>query len=354
MKRQLLSVFIVLILVFGVIAAGCGKNNEGATNDPIEDVIEPIEELTEELTEPEATPPLKPYVNPLTGIGSDTEMKLRPLVVMVENSPRARPQDGLHKADIVYEVLAEGEITRFVSVFQSQTVDVIGPVRSLRPYFAQIGHGLDGVIVHAGWSQDAKNYLVKHKLANFDQVYGDDKYYWRDNSRKAPHNLYTKTELLREGIVNKKYREEWNEVRLKFYQDGLDIPAITGAPATSIRIDYIAGYFVGYDYDPATQKYNRTMKGEAHKDKTTETQLTADNLMVIFAKHKIVDDVGRREVDVTGPGDGYLIQRGTLREIKWELKDGLIRPYIDGQEAELLPGQTWVQIVPIGSKVEYQ
>src|SRR5690606_28241525 len=130
-------------------------------------------------------------------------------VVMVENSPRARPQDGLHKADIVYEVLAEGEITRFVSVFQSQVAEVIGPVRSLRPYFAQIGHGLDGVIVHAGWSQDAKYYLVKHNLANFDQVYGDDKYYWRDNSRKVPHNLYTKTELLREGIVNKKYREEW-------------------------------------------------------------------------------------------------------------------------------------------------
>src|SRR5690606_32039533 len=145
--------------------------------------------------------------------------------------------------------------TRFISVFQSQTADVIGPVRSLPPYFAQIGHGLDGLIVHAGWSQDAKTYLVKHKLANFDQVPGDDKYYWRDNSRKAPHNLYTKTELLREGAVNKKYREEWNEVRLKFYQDGLDIPAITGTPATSITINYIAGYFVGYEYEPAALKY---------------------------------------------------------------------------------------------------
>ena len=101
-------------------------------------------------------------------------------------------------------------------------------------------------------------------------------------------------------------------------------------------------------------KYKRMMLGELHTDKTTSTQITADNVMVIFAKHKIVDNIGRREVDVVGPGDGYLLQRGVLRDITWENKDGMIRAYIDGQEVQLVPGQTWVQIVPIGSKVEYQ
>ena len=242
MKRTLFSLIFILVLLLTVVLAGCGKgNNEGTGNEPPANDTEIID-LTETDEPEEITPPPLPFTYPFTGIGTDTEMKQRPLVVMVENSPKARPQDGLYKADIVYEVLAEGEITRFISVFQSQTADVIGPVRSLRPYFAQIGHGLDGLIVHAGWSQDAINYVKKFKLANFDQVYGDDKYYWRDKSRKAPHNLYTKTELIREGQTAKKYREEWNATKLSFYQDGADIPLPVGQPATSIKVNYIARY----------------------------------------------------------------------------------------------------------------
>lgn len=79
---------------------------------------------------------------------------------MVENAPQARPQTGLDQADIVYEILAEGEITRFVSVFQSHEATTIGPVRSIRPYFVEIGDALDAVIVHAGWSQEAMDMMA--------------------------------------------------------------------------------------------------------------------------------------------------------------------------------------------------
>src|SRR5690606_18331091 len=131
--------------------------------------------------------------------------------------------------------------------------------------FAQIGHGLDGLIVHAGWSQEAINYVNKHRLANFDQVYGDDAYYWRDSSRKAPHNLYTKSELIYEGALKKKYREEWQAVSPKFYKAKSGNQVISGEPATTVKINYIAGYHVGYDYDAAANRYNRTMLGEPHK-----------------------------------------------------------------------------------------
>jgi len=329
----------------------CGQ----AQDEPSGLAVDPPQEEPVVILEPEPEPePVFPFHYALTGVGTETEMTKRPLVIMVENSPKARPQDGLYKADIVYEVLAEGEITRFISVFQSQTADVIGPVRSLRPYFAQIGHGLDGLIVHAGWSQEAINYVHQHKLPNFDQVYGDDAYYWRDSSRKAPHNLYTKSELIYEGAVKKKYRETWNAVGPKFYSGQGDVQTAAGLPATIIQINYIAGYYVGYEYDAEAKRYNRTMLGSAHKDKTTETQITAENVMVVYAKHKIVDNVGRRQVDVKGPGTGLLFQAGQAREITWENKEGMIRAYVDGQEAELLPGQTWVQIVPEGSKVDMQ
>jgi len=355
MNRTYGSLIIVIILVFSLILAGCGKGNE--SNNLVVDVpdetMNPNNDV-EELDMPDRIiEPIMPFINPLTGIGTMTEMKERPIAVIVENQAQARPQDGLHKADIVYEILAEGDITRFVAVFQSQTPDVIGPVRSMRPYLAQLSHNFDALIVHAGWSQEGINYIVKHKLAHFDQVYGDDAYYWRDKSRKAPHNLYTSTKLIREGAVKKKFREEWNSIGPKFY-DATNSQTITGQPAASVKIHYIGKYHVGYEYDPILNRYNRSMIGEPHKDKTSSTQLTADNIMVLFTKHKIVDKIGRRHIDVSGPGSGYLIQRGQLREITWDNKKGMITPYINGTEAELLPGQTWVQIVPEGSKVEFQ
>lgn len=345
------SAVLVLMVALVLTVAGCGGKTADAPPVVEENDPEPLPAVPEPEPEPEK-PPAKPYAFPLTGIGTDEEAKTRPIAVLVENSPRARPQDGLHKADLVYEILAEGEITRFVAVYQSQEADVIGPVRSLRPYYAQIGHGLDAMIVHAGWSQEAINYVREHKLAHFDQVYGDHNYYWRDNSRKKPHNLYTKTELIREGAEKKKYRKEWNEVKLLFHPDGEEWPAIEGEPAKSVTVHYIAGYHVGYEYDETEGRYNRLLKGEPHVDKTSGDRLKADNILVLYAKHKILDNVGRRQVDVTGPGSGYLIQKGVMREIVWERKEGAIRPYIDGEEVPLVPGQTWIQIVPEGSKVE--
>lgn len=350
--RTCLLAFVFLFALTALLG-GCGPSPAPDLPDDEAGAALPEPSPPSGPAEPEPEPPPgKPHAFPLTGIGTEEAAFARPIAVLVENSPRARPQDGLHKADLVYEILAEGEITRFVAVYQSQEADVIGPVRSLRPYYAEIGHGLDAMIVHAGWSQAAINYVKEHKLAHFDQVYGDDKYYWRDNSRKKPHNLYTKTELIREGAVDKKYRTEWNAVSLLFHPDGEPVPPPAGTPARQVKVHYIAGYHVGYEYDEEAGRYRRLLRGEPHVDKTSGEQLMADNILVLFAKHKILDDVGRRQVDVTGPGEGVLIQQGVMRDIRWERKDGIIRPFVDGEEVPLVPGQTWIQIVPEGSKVE--
>lgn len=317
------------------------KTPDPATNEQKNEPLQPLE--------PEAAKPSLSY--PLTGLQSDKEMKERPVMVMVENSPKARPQTGLDQADIVYEILAEGDITRFVAVYQSQKPEVIGPVRSIRPYFVQLGEQIDAVIVHAGWSQDAMNLIASRKLNHLDQVYGDDKYYWRDKSRKAPHNLYTSIEKVREGAVNKKFRPEWKEVKLPFLQNGT---TIEGTLANLVTIPYINGYKVSYQYDESTNTYLRTMAGKPHNDKETDKQLSAANLLIVEAKHRILDKAGRRDVDVIGPGKGYLLQQGSAQEIVWENKDGLIRAYANGKELPLLQGKTWVQVVPTGTKVTFE
>lgn len=332
-----------------MIVSGCGQTatiDESADPTETEVVPQPIVEF-----EPEPEPIL-PYTYPLTGMPAAEELADRPVVVMVENSPAARPQTGLFEADIVYEVLAEGDITRFVAIYHSQASEEIGPVRSIRPYMVELGRAIDGILVHAGWSPEAMNLMRKYKVAHLDQVYGDHDYYWRDSSRKAPHNLYTSMELIRKGAEAKKFREEWNAPSLAFGDVGN-----AGEAALHVRIPYIGSYDVGYDYDGETGTYLRSMKGEPHLDKKTDTQLSAANVLIVEARHRIVDDVGRRQIDVFGPGEGLLLQNGKMREVIWKLNDGLIRAFEeeDAEEAiPFLPGQTWIQIVPDLDKVTFE
>ena len=303
-----------------------------------------------------ATPTPAPFRYPLTGLGSQTEMLTRPYMVMVENAPQARPQSGLQQADIVFEILAEGEITRFVSVFQSQPAETIGPVRSIRPYFVELGEMLDAVIVHAGWSQDAMNLLQSHKLNHLDQVYGDHAFYWRASDRKAPHNLYTSTAKIAEGAEARKFRKEWKQKGLLFANESPSPAAAFtgGTPARHVQIPYIHGYVVSYDYDAAQGYYLRTMDGKPHADKETGSQLHTRNLLVLEAKHTVLDKEGRRSVNVNGPGKGTLIQEGQALSVTWQQKDGMLRVYADSKEVPLLPGNTWVQVVPEGTALQME
>ena len=402
---------LALVLALAAAAAGCGgREDEAAVAPPADEpsptpAAAPAPEATPEPS-PEPTPP--PSVHPLTGLPAETPAADRPFAVIVENSPSARPQSGLHLADIVYEVLAEGDITRFVAIFHSETAEEIGPVRSMRPYFVELGMAADAVLVHAGWSQEAMNLMAKHKWNHLDEVYGDHAYYWRDKSRKAPHNVYTSTELMRKGAEERKFRAEWNGFALTFAPSGASAPAGAGAPAeTDARngadagaggsarngadapangsarngadapangparpgaepagsvpalkatIPYIGKYEVEYEYDKEGGVYLRTMAGKPHEDKNTGVRIKAANVLVVETKHRVVDSVGRREVDVKGPGQGYLLQGGIAVPIHWRLKDGAIRAYEDEagtKEIPLLPGKTWVQIVPNAGKASF-
>ncbi len=346
--RAIIKTGLAVLAFLAVLAvSGCGQN-PAAPPDPSSNIggNDPAA-----LDPPPAEEKPAPYRAPLTGLGSEREIKERPVMIMVENSPAARPQSGLDQADIVFEILAEGDITRFVAVYQSGSPQIVGPVRSIRPYFVEIGDGLDALIVHAGWSPAAMDLIIKRKLAHFDQVYGDHAYYWRDSSRKAPHNLYTSIEKIRQGAEKKRFRTEWNGPVLTFVPKE---QAEQGTEAGKVTIHYINGYYVSYEYDASASAYKRFMDGKPHEDKETGKQLSAANILICEAKHRIVDNAGRRAVDVTGPGPGYLVQLGRIQPVVWENKDGIIKAYADGKEVGLIPGQTWIQVVPEGAKVQYE
>ncbi|MDQ0340122.1 hypothetical protein J2S00_002917 [Caldalkalibacillus uzonensis] len=281
---------------------------------------------------------------PLTGLPVDEPLTERIIGVMIDNHTQARPQSGLAQADIVYEILAEGPITRYLALFHSQTPDVIGPVRSLRPYYIDIARGFDAILAHAGGSPAAKEEIARTGYPSFDDTGNGGFVFYRAEHRKAPHNLYTGRHLLEEGEARFGYDQDYEIPALLFKPETEEM---TGQEAEWIEIVYHGQYYqVAYEYQTQTGTYTRYIGSEPHTDAESGQPLTASNVLVIEAGHKVLDDAGRREVDVRGEGKGYLFQRGKVQEITWQVKDGVIRPFADGQEVGLYPGQTWVNIIP--------
>ncbi len=197
------------------------------------------------------------------------------------------------------------------------------------------------------------NVITQRKLDHFDQVYGDDEYYWRDKSRKMPHNLYTSVESIRQGAVDKKMRSEWRDPLLVFAEDD-SVPA-DRLTFSEVKINYYNGYYVKYRFDATSGRMMRDMLGEPHIDRESGDTLAADNVLICYTDHRVLDKIGRQQVDVTGPDRGWLAQKGTYTEVTWENKDGAIRAFgTDGTELPLLPGQTWVQVVPQSSVIEWR
>lgn len=351
LKKSLLYLFFILF-IFSIVGCQGEEVTQPIEEEPV--IEEPIEEEVIE-EEPVEDEPLFPYYAPLTGLGSMVEIDERIISVLVNNHAFARPQSGLDQADIVYEILSEGWITRLVAFYQSQSPEVIGPVRSLRPYLIDLAMGFDAVFAHAGGSQAALNAVKNRGLASLDEIYNAGNSFYRVNFRKMPHNLYTNIEMLRKGVERRGYRSE-SEIPTLTFKDPSE--EAVGEDAGWIEIEYHSTYVVAYEYDPELAIYTRFVRGEPHIDMETEKQLTTTNLLVIETTHRTLDDDGRRAIDVMSEGKGLLFQRGKMEKVDWKRIDGVIRPMKDGVEIGLYPGTTWVNIIPndpgLDKRVRYQ
>lgn len=335
MKKIIYILFVSMLLIT---LTGC--------NNPIDEPIYEHDLEQEHINEIEPI-----YYAPLTGLPVDKEIDTRIIGVMINNLYLARPQSGLDKADIVYEIFAEGMITRFVAFYQSQQPDVIGPVRSTRPYYIDLINSFDGIIVHCGASFAAYDKLRNYSLPYLDEITNAGGTFWRASFRYPPHNVYTSYEKIIAGAKSKGYREEGDIPSFVFLDD---IQVVEGDPARKLKIDYHYDYHVEYVYNDETELYYRIINDKPHTDLETKKQLTAKNILVIKTKHRVLDSAGRLEVDLNGPGEGYLLQEGVARTITWERKDDVIKAYIDGKEQGLYPGQTWVMVVQNNTPVSYQ
>lgn len=342
LKRYNRGFIVILLLCIWIIPA-CGKEQTMNLDVPPE-VLPPAEPVIEEVEEPY----VPAYTAPLTGLGSEEPVDRRPLAVMINNAPAARPQSGLGEADVIYEVLAEGGITRLVAIYQSGDMTKrVGPIRSIRPYLIDLGESHNAVLVHAGASTEAYAILQKQRKEHLDEITNSGPYFWRDKSRKAPHNLYSSVEKLIEGTEKRGFEVKAASVPSYIFRQPEDI--VTGDTAASkLEIKFqLDSYRVGYEYDSDSQLYKRFINDKQHLDLDTSEQLTAANLVVMGANHKVLDDVGRLAVNLETGGDAVVFQRGQMIEGQWiRRSDDIIRFVKDNVEIPFYPGKTFIHIVP--------
>lgn len=283
-------------------------------------------------------------------IDDPTDQNRWPAAVIVENHPEARPQSGLDKANVVYEALAEGGITRFLAIYTlTDPVKEIGPVRSARPYFVDLARAYNPLFVYVGGSPKALARIAATGIMDGNQFF-NSQYFWRDTSRNvaSEHTLYTSSQKLALALIDKKVPAEGTYAPWKFKRES----AISERPASQqITINFSSfSYKVDYQYDSGKNDYVRSVAEKLHTVKDG-TQLRPKNVIVMEVKRRLEagSNLGRLEMDIIGQGTARFFLDGMEVKGTWK-KDSAASMIIftrdDGSELQLNPGQTWVEVVP--------
>jgi len=310
--------------------------------------------------QPLPPPPPAPQVNEQNSPPEEETIPKKPqlpgaVAVMVDNYSKARPQSGLDKADMVYEMMAEGGITRFMALFYRQEAEKIGPVRSARYYFVQLARGYDVPLAHAGGSEDSLNMIVNLKVKDLDEIYNSGGYFWRDPGRKMPHNLYSGTKRLLEGAKAKRY----TLVPLPLLPTATEWEGETIPRDKEMILDYSSGeyhYLVNWHFNG--KKYERKINGENHSMEDG-TAISADNVVVITAQTKTIlkDNIPLSEIKIVGKGEARYYIGGKMMEGTWSKNSAqsAINFYDNtGKPMKFKEGRIWVQVVPDWSVLTYK
>lgn len=316
----------------------------------------------------------------------------RPIAIIIENHADARPQSGLSKADIVYEAVAEGGITRFLGIYYcgAAAEDVkTAPVRSARVYFIDWAaeYGMNPIFMHVGGANDFSGYGDTVKLAqalelletlgwrypggnDFDTTYDSGfPIFWRDYERlgkqvATEHTMVASLDAAYEEAEDRGFNAEdpdgdmWDEdfVKWKFADD-----SPSGNPsATKIAFEFWSNksdYDVIWKYDGDTNSYLRENDGSKHVDHETGEQIAAKNVVILFVKEKGPVDRNKHILyTTTGEGKALIFQNGEVIETTWEKDTRTDRTKFfdeNGKEISFVRGPIWIEAVPVGNTIDY-
>lgn len=307
----------------------------------------------------------------------------RPLGIMVENHTDARPQSGLSSADVIYEAVAEGGITRFLTIYYCQDANPVGPVRSARIYFLKLleGYGSHPLYAHVGGANTEGPADALGEIGSLGWALYNDlnqfavpfPFYWRDYerlpNRATEHTVYTSTAKLWDYAKTKRNLsnidekgKSWDKTfeAWKFKDDAKESERGTTAKISfSFWSQFVSDYRVDWDYSKLSNSYTRVNGGSPHLDKDTGKPLSAKDVVVVFTKESPANDGypgGHILYKVIGSGDVLVFQDGNAIKGTWAKKEeeSAMKFYDEnGKEVQLVRGKIFVEILPIGNKVTY-
>lgn len=363
MKQRTAAMFLAVLMLLGLMGCGGGSDETETIEPP------PVEE-PEPTPEPEPEPEPEPVgpsgMNPLTGVPMEEKFENdRPVAVMFNNLKAAQPQLGVSQADIIYEIPAEGGITRMVGVFQSlDGVGNLGSIRSTRSYYLEVALGHDALLVHAGGSPEAYQDIPNWGVDNMDGVRGgsDAQIFWRDAARKKTagyeHSLLTSGANIQEYLAGGRYRTEHKDgytYTQAFAEEGT--PA-NGTAAESFKLYYTAYKTGTFDYDADTGLYMVGQYGGPYTDGNSGDQVGVTNVLVLETDINVIpgDKEGRLNVEMTGSGNGTYFCGGKCVSIQWSKADRnsqFVYRLTDGSPLTLGQGTSYVCIMdPANSRIE--
>ena len=290
--------------------------------------------------------------SPLTGLAVSPEAAKRPVLgMMISNSTEARPQSGLHKAGVVFEAIAEGGITRYLALFQDELPELLGPVRSVRPYYVDWVTAFDSYFGHVGGSVQGRKDAAKLGNKDVDQ-FVNSQYYYRSTDRVAPHNVYTTDKLLNKMFKNRgDDPSEFTGFERKG-EEPLEEPT-----ARQIKINVSSdSYNVGYTYNKQTNSYRRQLGGSAHRDRETKEQISPKNVIAIKVPLRGIAN-NRLEMDTIGSGTAWIFRDGGVVKGKWTKEaddEQIFFTDSDGNTVALNAGSTWITVIPPSQSVTYK
>ena len=365
-KKVRLAAVLMTGLLLAELAAcgGGGQSSQHSGSQSEEPDVSVIAPMPEPVPEPE---PVYPYTNPLTGEGCEENIGLgRPVAIMFNNLEKALPQLGVGQADVIYEIVAEGGITRMMAIYQDiEGVGNLGSIRSARDYYVNLAYGHDAIYIHAGGSPQAYEAIKGWGVTAIDFVngpYGD--MCWRDPDRRKnagyEHSLLTSSENILEQMPDR-FRREHKEG----YQVGWNFSEETpagGEPVQELTVPfstYKTGYFT---YDLEKEQYRIRQHINSHDreyiDGMTGEAVTAANVLVLYTDVSNVpgDSAGRMSVRTTGTGKGLLLRDGQMYHITWQRdskSDCYTFRYEMGTEVKLKPGTSYINVVGNYAEVQW-
>ena len=333
-----LSLIFALTLIVTAFTGCGGKEEEPTTTEP----------TTVITTEPPVV-----YRNPLTGEAGYNEELIgnRPVMVVVENHSQARPQWGLTSSDIVFEMVAEGGITRMILMYAdaSRLPDKIGPVRSTRHYFLDLAEGYDAIFTHFGQSTYAKQQLQSHDIDNING-YVDGSYFSRDKSRNvdSEHTAYTTKEWVTKAIEDKEYRTTLKDGYTDAFQFNIDgDKVLKDGSCVTATVSFSSSYTYTLNYDKQENVYYSSLNGNPFMD-SNGTQQNIENIVILYTNISAISGDTKNRVDFDlSEGEGRYISNGSYEDISWKKGDStdMLKLYdSEGEELKLNTGRTYIAI----------